>query len=411
MSSTNRAPTSSQRGRPGGNVAGEHPLAERLGDDRDGVVHARCRSRTAARSSSVVCGVIRSTIVVTNATCSAIQSARPGSTAAASSPTTRATIAPLSGTLSQGTTATRASVVRRGGPRARATSLPGAVATSASAPSLAQRGDVGARPRGRSRSRPPSAAAPVAGLGDGEGDHAPAPGGRSSGSQASSSAEDRGDGARPPRGGRRRRRGRAACTARPGRPARRATAPRRPVKAAMPQSAASGACSVYQAWWARKKLPSPRWTIRTGAAGRPSRARASRRRVGCRGRGHSLNATFGVDRRPGRARSSSASSSSRRCVGDQLGEVAAVEPAGHVVAGRDGAERAGVVDEPGGAAEPGGLGDRAAVAADRLRGVEEPPRRAGVDATGRSRPAGAISRENTVSSRVNSTRWKPGAVP
>ena len=33
--------------------------------------------------------------------------------------------------------------------------------------------------------------------------------------------------------------------------------------------APSGACSVYQHWWARKKLPSPRWTIRTGAAGRP----------------------------------------------------------------------------------------------------------------------------------------------
>ena len=25
----------------------------------------------------------------------------------------------------------------------------------------------------------------------------------------------------------------------------------------MPHSAASGACSVYQAWWARKKLPGP----------------------------------------------------------------------------------------------------------------------------------------------------------
>ena len=48
-----------------------------------------------------------------------------------------------------------------------------------------------------------------------------------------------------------------------------AIAGERPVKAAMPHSAASGACSVYQAWWARKKLPTPRWTMRTGAAGRP----------------------------------------------------------------------------------------------------------------------------------------------
>ena len=73
--------------------------------------------------------------------------------------------------------------------------------------------------------------------------------------------------------------------------------------------------------------------------------------------------------------------------GDQLGEVAAVEPAGHVVAGRDGAERAGVVDEARGAAEPGGLGDGAAVAADRLRGVEEPPGRTRVDARVEARPA------------------------
>src|SRR3954465_1569966 len=48
---------------------------------------------------------MRSTLVAPNATCSVIQDARPGSTAEASSPTTRATIGPLSGTLSHGTTA------------------------------------------------------------------------------------------------------------------------------------------------------------------------------------------------------------------------------------------------------------------------------------------------------------------
>ena len=51
----------------------------------------------------------------------------------------------------------------------------------------------------------------------------------------------------------------------------------RPVKAAMPHSCASLACSVYQAACARKKLPTPRCTIRTGAAGRPSVARRRRR--------------------------------------------------------------------------------------------------------------------------------------
>src|SRR5918995_6947138 len=60
--------------------------------------------------------------------------------------------------------------------------------------------------------------------------------------------------------------------------------------------------------------------------------------------------------------------------GDQFGEVAAVQPARHVMACGDGAERPGVVDETRRATEPGRLGDGAAVAADGLRRVEEPPR-------------------------------------
>ncbi len=63
-----------------------------------------CRA-TSARSSSVVRGVIRSTIVVTNETLATTQASSNGSTARARSPTTRAAIAPLSGTLSLGTIA------------------------------------------------------------------------------------------------------------------------------------------------------------------------------------------------------------------------------------------------------------------------------------------------------------------
>ncbi len=58
-------------------------------------------------------GVIRSTIVVTNVTSSSIQRARPGSVAAASSPTARAATPPLSGRLSHDTTATPGSPAAR----------------------------------------------------------------------------------------------------------------------------------------------------------------------------------------------------------------------------------------------------------------------------------------------------------
>ena len=60
-----------------------------------------------------------------------------------------------------------------------------------------------------------------------------------------------------------------------------AMAAERPVKAAMPQSAASGAWLVYQAWWARKKLPRPTCTMRTGAAGPAVAGRAGQ--AGCWG--------------------------------------------------------------------------------------------------------------------------------
>ena len=57
-----------------------------------------------------------------------------------------------------------------------------------------------------------------------------------------------------------------------------------------------------------------------------------------------------------------------------------VESAGHVVAGRDRQEGAGVVDEARAAVEAGGLGDGRAEPQHRIGGVEEPPRRADEDA-------------------------------
>ena len=49
-----------------------------------------------------------------------------------------------------------------------------------------------------------------------------------------------------------------------------------------------------------------------------------------------------------------------------------------------------------------------AVAPDRLGRVEEPPRRADVHATGRSRPAARARATRPSRRRVNTTRWKPG---
>ena len=54
-------------------------------------------------------------------------------------------------------------------------------------------------------------------------------------------------------------------------------------------------------------------------------------------------------------------------LGNQLRDEPGVQPAGHVVPGRNRAEGPGVVDEAGRLGEAGGLGDRGAVAADRLR--------------------------------------------
>ena len=59
----------------------------------------------------------------------------------------------------------------------------------------------------------------------------------------------------------------------------------------------------------------------------------------------------------------------------QLGQVAGIEPPGHVVAGRDAQQGPGVVVEADGVGESGRLDDRAVEAADAFGAVEEPPRR------------------------------------
>ena len=60
---------------------------------------------------------------------------------------------------------------------------------------------------------------------------------------------------------------------------------------------------------------------------------------------------------------------------DQLGQETGVQPAGHVVAGRDRTDRPGVVDEPGEIAQAGDLGHRSLEALDLRRVVQEPPGR------------------------------------
>src|SRR3954465_5782422 len=61
--------------------------------------------------------------------------------------------------------------------------------------------------------------------------------------------------------------------------------------------------------------------------------------------------------------------------GHEFGDEARVHAARHVVPGRDRAERPGVVDEAGEAAETRDLGDGLLVAADLGRGVEGTPPR------------------------------------
>jgi hypothetical protein len=108
-------------------------------------------SATARTSSSVVRGVIRSTMVVTNDTCSRIQAASAGSAASASSVTTRSVAGPLPGTLSQETTASEPAFAARRAARP-ATRRPGVVPVVPPRCSAAR----SARTSGSSRSRPPS---------------------------------------------------------------------------------------------------------------------------------------------------------------------------------------------------------------------------------------------------------------
>jgi hypothetical protein len=149
----------------------------------------------------------------------AIQPASSGSTSSAKSPMTCATAAPFRGRLSQGTIVSGPAPAWRRAAKP-ATSIAGAVRTGAER--SARRVSMSVLISSRSTPSPPSAAR-VAGV------YSPP-----CALSAAASAFER--------------------------------VVERPVKAAMPHSAASGAWAVYQAWWARKKLPSPRWTWRTGGA-------------------------------------------------------------------------------------------------------------------------------------------------
>ena len=166
----------------------------------------------------------------------------------------------------------------------------------------------------------------------------------------------------------------------------------------MPHSPASGARSVYQAWWARKKLPSPRCTRRTGAAGRPCPATRDSVPAVVWVCAHSLNTSRGrpvdqVERRLGGL------VLVQPVLGHQPGEPAGVDPAGHVVAGRDRAEGAGVVDEPGGPREARGLGDGGAEPPDRLGGVQEPPRHPDIERRVEAGQRGELAREHRLVER------------
>jgi hypothetical protein len=87
-------------------------------------------SATARMSSSVVAGVMRSTMVVTNDTLSRIQLANGPYTRSARSVTTSAVTAPLSGRLSHGTTVSGPAPAARRAARP-ASSRPGTVVTGA----------------------------------------------------------------------------------------------------------------------------------------------------------------------------------------------------------------------------------------------------------------------------------------
>ena len=110
-------------------------------------------SATVRRSSGVVRGVIRSTIVVTVATDSRIQPSKPGSTSPAMSWSTRVSAAPLCGRLSHGTSVSGPASARRRA-ASPASSRAGVVRTGASR-SL-RSAAMSSRTSGRSRSRPPS---------------------------------------------------------------------------------------------------------------------------------------------------------------------------------------------------------------------------------------------------------------
>ena len=181
MSSVNVAPAPSQRGRP----PGKAPLSTHSlnGSVTTGQQSSRpVPSATACRSSGVVRGVIRSTIVVTKETDAAIHSARPGSTISARSPTTRASDRAVAGQVVAGDEGERAGVGAAAGratgdqPRGRGAHGRGEIA----AQGLDVGADLGAVPV-----QAAVGAADVPGLGDRERHRRARPGRRGSRSHAS----------------------------------------------------------------------------------------------------------------------------------------------------------------------------------------------------------------------------------
>lgn len=112
MSSTNRAPARSHSGRP----EGKRPLSTQSlkGSVTTGLRSIHPAAATARMSASVVCGVMRSTDVATNATwsCTYVTRSRAPAISASVCSTDRVT-SPLSGRLSHGTIASGGASVRR----------------------------------------------------------------------------------------------------------------------------------------------------------------------------------------------------------------------------------------------------------------------------------------------------------
>ena len=181
-----RRPRPRPGGRPGNSPWITHSLNGSVGTGASSTVPVA--ASTEALCSSVVAGVMRSTIVVPNATLAAIQPARPGSTPRASSATTVASTSPLWDRLSQETMAS----VRRGRRGGRAGRRRSGRASSSPWPADRLEASGCRRRPGVREVEVAVRAAPVAGLGDGGGHQRQTRVGRSSGASRRARPRPRG---------------------------------------------------------------------------------------------------------------------------------------------------------------------------------------------------------------------------